>query len=42
MKIQTVHNLLSESRNSFTMRVQVIANKIMRKLNKKAFTKLSA
>ena len=41
MKIQTVYNLLSESRNSFTMRVQVIANKIMRKLNEKAFTKLN-
>lgn len=41
MKIQTVYNLLSESRNSFTMRVQVIANNIMRKLNKKAFTKLN-
>mgnify|MGYP003289371599 CR=1 FL=1 len=41
MKIQTVHKILNESRNSFTMRVQVIANKIMRKLNEKAFTKLN-
>ena len=41
MKIQTVYKLLNESRNSFTMRVQVIANKIMRKLNEKAFIKLN-
>lgn len=41
MKIKDVHKFLVESRNSFTMRVQVFANKIMRKLNEKAFTKLN-